>query len=409
MELIRAAATRILADPQQLFDEIEAALLTGRSGPHADDPALVAALRATNRANLAQWATANMRSPGSPVPPNLGPDVLEISREVVRRGLDDTSFNDYRIGQDVAWRHWMRTAFELSEDHDQLREMLDVSARSISSYVEATLAGMHEEIERERERLRTRTHAERLEVVNLILEGAPIASQRASNRLRYELARRHHTAAIVWSDGSPPADRRVLEALAEELSRSAGASRPLTVPSSAASLWIWFATAEAIETEQATAGLTLPAGVRIALGMPGSGIDGFRRSHLEAIATQRLMRRAPTGEAVATFADVQLVVLATRDEDHASEFVTRTLGPLASADPELRNTLRLYAREQFSAARAGRLLYTHRNTILNRVARASAMLPVPLAEHGLEVGLALEILHWLGAPSAAGARAAAAG
>ena len=42
-------------------------------------------------------------------------------------------------------------------------------------------------------------------------------------------------------------------------------------------------------------------------------------------------------------------------------------------------------------------LFTHRNTILNRLALAEKLLPAPLAGRGLEVGLALEIAHWLGA------------
>ncbi len=37
-----------------------------------------------------------------------------------------------------------------------------------------------------------------------------------------------------------------------------------------------------------------------------------------------------------------------------------------------------------------------RNTVLNRLARARELLPVPLEGRGLAVGLALEIVHWLG-------------
>ena len=40
-------------------------------------------------------------------------------------------------------------------------------------------------------------------------------------------------------------------------------------------------------------------------------------------------------------------------------------------------------------------LYTHRNTVLNRLQRAERLLPLPLAGHGLEVGVALEIAQWL--------------
>jgi hypothetical protein len=48
-----------------------------------------------------------------------------------------------------------------------------------------------------------------------------------------------------------------------------------------------------------------------------------------------------------------------------------------------------------SAPRAARALYTHRNTILNRLQRAGRLLPLPLAGYGLEIGVALEIAHWL--------------
>jgi len=43
-----------------------------------------------------------------------------------------------------------------------------------------------------------------------------------------------------------------------------------------------------------------------------------------------------------------------------------------------------------------RALYTHRNTVLNRLQRAERLLPFPLAGHGLEIGVALEIAQWLG-------------
>ena len=48
---------------------------------------------------------------------------------------------------------------------------------------------------------------------------------------------------------------------------------------------------------------------------------------------------------------------------------------MADADPELRDTLCVYISEQFSAARAARALYTHRNTVLNRLQRAERLLP----------------------------------
>ena len=88
------------------------------------------------------WAAANMRDPGAPVPANLGPEPLGIARDLVRRGLDESALDAYRIGQNVAWRRWMEVAFGLTSDPDEFRELLDVTARSISAFVDATLAGI---------------------------------------------------------------------------------------------------------------------------------------------------------------------------------------------------------------------------------------------------------------------------
>jgi len=173
------------------------------------------------------------------------------------------------------------------------------------------------------------------------------------------------------------------------------------VVASSSSVWAWLAATADPGAGAISAAIAAYPAVRVAVGPGGAGADGFRRSHFDAVATQRLMGRRPDLP-VARFADVQLVALALADEQNAREFVARTLGTLADADRELRDTLCVYIGEQFSAARAARALYTHRNTILNRLQRAERMLPLPLAGHGLEIGVALEIAQWLGTqPSSA--------
>ena len=397
-ELIRAATTQLLLHPERLFEDVDGAVLATQPDATTSDPQVIAAIRAANRANLIHWGTANIRDPGAPVAPNLSAETLEVAREVVRRGLDDRWLDAYRVGENVAWRHWMQTAFDLDAPAELLREMLDVTARSIFTFVDETLAGLQQAMAQERAQLVSRTHAERLEIVNLILEHAPITSQRASIRLRYELSRRH-TAVVLWTDGAGrhPGE---LEAAADLLSQATGAGGPLTVAPAPGALWAWFATAEPPDFDVIRRREEIPAGVRVAIGTTEAGIDGFRRSHQHALTTQRLMRRAPAELRLARYADVQLVALAAADEERAADFVTETLGALATADPVLRETVRVYAQQQFSATRAARALFTHRNTVLNRLGRAEELLAVPLSEHGLEVALALEILHWLG-PTAA--------
>jgi DNA-binding PucR family transcriptional regulator len=132
----------------------------------------------------------------------------------------------------------------------------------------------------------------------------------------------------------------------------------------------------------------------VALGSPADGVDGFRRSHLEALATQRLLMRAHQLR-IASWDSVQLVALLSQDEPRAREFLRHTLGGLADADPELRETVRVYLREQSNAPRAAKILFTHRNTILTRIARAERLLPRPLSHNSLEVAVALELAAWV--------------
>lgn len=393
-ELIRTGAALMLDAPDEVFAEVEAAILPDRDHPVAQDPVLAAAVRRNNRANLKHWAEANVRAPGAPVPPNLGPEILGVARDLVRRGLDQDALHGYRLGQNVSWQRWMALCFELTSDPDELRELLEVTARSIFTFVDATLEGIAQQIERERDQLTRGTHAQRLEVVTLILEGAPIGIERASTRLGYALERAH-TAAIVWSD-RPDGDPGELEQAAEAIGRAAG-TRPLNVVASASALWVWVASSRGPDLVELSAALDALPEVRVALGPTAPGLEGFRRSHLDALATQRLMHRTATPPRLASYDDVQVVALATQDEERAEEFVKRTLGDFAGASRELQETARVYVREQFNATHTARVLFTHRNTVLARLARMEQLLPAPLEGRGLQVGLALEILHWRGA------------
>lgn len=393
-------ATRRMVASSDLLEAVDAAVLANAEPAVAGDPLLAETLVASNHANIAHWATATLADPGGHVAPNVGPGTVAVAREMVRRGLDEAMVDAYRSGQNVVWRWFMAIAFDLSTDPAELHELLDTAARSIFTFVDETIAGITAEIDRERAQLITGTHAERLEVVTLVLEGAPIAAERASARLGYELGRRH-LAAIAW--GQPGAvDQAALDPVAEALARAAGARRPFTVVAGAASLWIWCAVSADPEPAALEAALAdAHPGVRLAVGSAGDGIDGFRRGHLDALATQRLMHRARGDVRLARYEDVRAVVLASADEERALEFVARTLGELAEADEVLRETVRVYVREDCNAARTARVLFAHRNTVLGRLARAEELLPEPLAGRAIEVGLALELARWLGTSAGA--------
>jgi DNA-binding PucR family transcriptional regulator len=392
-DLVRRIARVILDEPADLMAEVHAAVSAAADEPLRSEPVLAAEVAASTRSNVLHWAAGIARDPGGRVPANLSPEVLGIAREAFRRGTEQTVYTTYHAGQNAVQAYWMRTTFSLTSDPAVLRQVLEAGSESVASFVQDMVAALSEQLRRERADLARSSHERRFEVVSLILDSAPITPGRASTQLGYDL-RRRHTAAIVWTDPRNP-DQAALARAAEALGPATRARQVLTVTASSSSVWAWLAAAADTAAAALTAATAAHPAVRVAFGPAGTGIDGFRRSHYDAAATQRLMARRPDLR-VARFADIQLVALALQDEQRAREFTARTLGRLADADRELRDTLGAYIGEQFSAARAARVLYTHRNTVLNRLHRAERLLPFPLAGHGLEVGVALEITQWLG-------------
>ncbi len=392
-EVIQRVSEVFLTEPDDVMTELHEAVFSSIRETFRSEPSLAAEVTASSRGNLLHWAASLQRDPGETVRSNLSPEVVGIARDAFRRGLATELVPAYHAGQNTLWRHWMRLAFAVSSEPVVLQEALDVAARSLTRFIDDTVGALTELLEAERAELTRGSHAQKFEAVSLVLDGAPISNQRAAERLDYRFDARH-TAAVLWTDPHEP-ETRALQRAADALRAVTEAHQSLDVIASSSSMWVWLANAANLDPEGLTAAITPIAGVRVAIGPEDTGADGFRRSHLDAVETQRLLQRLPDLR-LARFTDVQLVALVTGDQVRASDFVARTLGSLASADPELRETLRTYIRERFSASRAARALFAHRNTVLNRIHRAEQLLPLDLHDHSLEVGVALEIEHWLG-------------
>ncbi|MYR07286.1 PucR family transcriptional regulator [Gordonia sp. SID5947] len=388
-ELLRRGAEIALNPPDEWIDEMHSAALGGvRMSTVADDPVLAEGARRTNLANMLHWAAANIHEPGRRVPVNLTADTLDTARDLVRRGLGESSLDSYRTAQSVAWRRWMDICFGLTDDPAELRELLELSSLSISTFIDDTVSAMSSRMEAERADLTRGTHAQRRETVALLLEGAPIPPARAQAQLGYRLSG-PHTAAVIWSEAGSDAASD-LEAVADTVTRATEQRERLTVVASAAALWIWLPTTvlPTIRT------IREHPRVRVAFGRPGNDFDGFRRSHFQALATQRLVAQLASPQQVARHEDVRLVALLTTDPTATEEFLTDTLGELATADNDVIETVRTWISQQCNTSRTAEQLYAHRNTVIRRLARADELLPRPIAENLVDVAAALEILRW---------------
>jgi DNA-binding PucR family transcriptional regulator len=169
-------------------------------------------------------------------------------------------------------------------------------------------------------------------------------------------------------------------------------------------LWVWLplardarldvaATAEALAAEQPQ--------VRVALGEPASGLDGFLASHRQAAAAHEIgLAASPEVGAVFPYREVSSLAFLCADLPRARTWVTETLGQLATTGrraEELRRTLRTYSTANRSATATARLMNCHKNTVQYRIRSAERLLGHPVEDSGLDLDLALLALRWLGA------------
>ena len=390
---MRRAAAEALADGEMfeyMTDKSIAALVPGI----LRDPTLTASMQSTTRGLVTHWLGQVLVDPGVPVRPAQLRTTIGYVHDVHRRGLDTPAMTTYHTAHNLAWHHWMLRCFGMTDDIVELRELLEYSDRSISAFMLTTMADVGRAMREQRWVFDDIGNAERLTSVEQILNGTVTDIDAATTHLAHDF-RRYQTAAVFWHDPSLAAGADLRPA-AESAARAADLGRPLIVVASAVSLWAWYSTPTIPNLQEMADGAHDHPDVRVAVGSTTRGLAGFRQSHIDALATQRLMYRAPAELGWATYDDVQVATLVSADVPGAHEFVARTLGTLATADPELHATLRMYLREDASAARTARVLHTHRNTVINRLARAEALLPSGLRGNGLTVALALEIIRWLG-------------
>jgi DNA-binding PucR family transcriptional regulator len=396
-ERIQEIAQRQLDRLDELTAAVHAAVV--RVAPLlAEDPALYTESLASTRANNLRFLKLMVSHPGEPAPSDPPPEAVDIARSVTRRGADtEMVVSTYRAGQNAAWESWLDAAAELVADRDELVEVLRISSVLISDYIDGVLARVLSRAEEEREELLRGGLARRAETVRMILDDVPITEQRASERLGYELSQTH-TCVVLWSEDA--AEQGALDRAAHTLARAVGARHPLVLPATAAALWAWIGTAGEPELAQLRAAMEdVDPATRAAVGPSCPGLAGFRRSHDGAVATQGLVAGTRAGERLTTYRDVEVTALVAQDPRRMIDFVRTTLGPLGGRDAaaaRLRETLRIYLREGENAPRAAQRLYTHRNTVLQRVARAEELLGHPIADRRLELALALELTHHLG-------------
>lgn len=392
---VGAVAGALLADAERLAQDV-AVVIAERVPELAAEPVLGREIAASTRANVLRFLSAAAATPGVDVPPDVPPEALDLARTFVRRGIDlEVLAHVYRWGQNVAWQRWMQEALSIVPPSD-VAAVLDRSAAMLFAFVDGVLRRMNEQVAHERAQLTAGAAARREQTIRLLLDGAPVSVETASQRLDYRLDA-GHTAVVIWADPAAEPEQGALESLAVALSQAGSTGSLLTTAPGRHVLWAWMSGSEprsvaALASVMARA----PDGVRATVGGHHAGIVGFRRSHEEALAAQQLL--AGGARRFVAYAEVEVIALMAGDAARLRAFVAETLAPLrvASNAPVLLETLRVYLREGGNAATTAALLGTHRNTVLGRVGRASELLGVEPGQRRLSLQVALEADHYLG-------------
>jgi DNA-binding PucR family transcriptional regulator len=394
-DLIRTICEDLITRQEEILDALGAASL---SSPEykaiADDPVLAEADRRLNKANHKQWLMSNIRDPGLRVPIYASEETLTYARDVVLRGLTTDDLTSWRAAQRVGWRWWLDAVFQATHDLGDLRELIEVSANSMTTFVDDSIAALAAYIDDVRTELTGGAQLQRYATVELLLQGASIERPRAEAQLGYPLTGTH-VAAIVWVDSDERASQ--LEPAAEQAMRACESAQRLTVVAGTAALWLWMPASKVPSVADVSARLKGLDSARIAFGRAARDIVGFRRSHMDAAAGQRLLARLRSNVQIVRYEDVQLVDLVSTDVALADQFIADTLGDLATGDPVLHQTTLCYVREGFNRSSTAEQLYTHRNTVDRRLARVDELLPKPLAQDPAGVVAALTLLSLKGA------------
>lgn len=358
------------------------------------DPPAVAEQLASTEACLRQIAQG-IATGADPRRLEMPPPAAAIARSGVQRNI---ALNDLtrsvRLGQEEIWR-WLFDRIAANSTTDEQKAALELGTNWLFGYCDLLLVNAENLFEIEREAWLRGAAAARAAAVDDIITGREGDPQRASKRLRYDI-NRHHVGVSIWRDGASdePDALATLSAALSQLAHAVSAQSSMIHPAGSMATAAWLSRPQAFTAREWDLGL--PADVRVAVGEPGWGIGGFRRTHADASHAHRFASSLGDRAAVVTYyRDVAVAALASADSEHAVAFVKRILGPLAADDEatyRIATTLGVYLEENRSPARAAQRLTVHPNTVGYRVHRAEELLGRQLDTNTVDLSVALALL-----------------
>jgi hypothetical protein len=336
---------------------------------------------------------------------------IEYARRLAQRGTPVMDLiRAYYLGQTAILDYGFEECCRMVHDAELLGAMMRRLLTVTFAFIDRVTMQAASAYQEERDRWLLNRSAVRTARVRMLLEGdGPLHDvvdiDAAEAALGYRL-RGTHLGMIVWHTASAATGDAlaVLETLAVSLLKLAQVEgRPLFVPHDESSAWVWLpvdaTTFPAREHLNEVLANSEPT-VRLALGEPGHGVDGFRHTHQQAMRVQALALAAGEHcDRALSFREVGTMALMTSDLSGARLWVADTLGAMSVDDSNcerLRETLRVFLATGSSYTAAAAELTMHKNSVQYRVRKAQELLARPITENRLDVELALNLCHRLG-------------
>jgi len=331
---------------------------------------------------------------------------LEHARRLAQCGVSANALiRSYRLGQQKLLNIVLDEVRATDLDPRRSLDVFQQITTTTFSYIDWISQQVIAAYQAEHDRWLETQNTTRTVRIRELLDAEVVDADAVSTEIGYPL-RRVHLAVVASYPQTHHGDelvrmQRFVRELAECLESK---GHPLFIAADRLTGWGWIPLAAetapgAVECVRRLA-TTYQQPPSLAVGDPLPGVDGFRRSHRQALGAHAVAIAAgPDAQQIVTNDDSGLsaAALLGGNVQAARAWVGEVLGPLASAtesDERLRETLRVFLQTGSSYKAAAAELHLHFNSVRYRVQRAEQRRGRPITTDRLDVEIALLLCNW---------------
>ncbi|MFD4328520.1 PucR family transcriptional regulator [Nocardioides sp. NPDC058538] len=315
------------------------------------------------------------------LPEGASEGALEEARAAAQTGLEVTDLLlTRRIGQVVLWNWILDTAARVVPEGPRRIAVLKQAAEYHFAWNDIITHDVVAAYEREKSAYFFHSRdRQRRAIVTDLLKGVPTDTEQLGYNLNAE-----QIAVVAWGNAA----RAALKVLATLLDAAL-----LVVEGTGGTSLAWLGRSRMSESfEKHLAAIEPPPATYLAIGGPGTGLEGFRLGHRQAWQAYRVGRLRP--QPVTCYRDVALESVVLRDIPAARDFMRSELGAIADGDPRselLRETLRAYFATGQNAAATAVRIHVHERTVAYRLKSIEERLGFLINHRRDELAVALRL------------------